>query len=175
MTPDFDEYVAARSAALLRFAHVLTGDVHLAEDLLQVALVKTYRHWSKISRLDHPDAYVRRVLVTSHISSTRRRRVREQLLAVLPDHGHGAPSAAGGDPAQQVAERDLLHRALVQLSARQRAVLVLRHYAGYDDPAIADTLGCTEGTVRVNASRGAARLRAVLQQEPSTTNPRTRP
>ena len=56
----FDEYVVTRSPALLRFAAaVLTGDVHLAEDLVQTALVKAHRHWRTVAAADHPDAYVR--------------------------------------------------------------------------------------------------------------------
>ncbi|RKS68574.1 RNA polymerase sigma-70 factor (sigma-E family) [Motilibacter peucedani] len=167
--PAFDEYVVARSAALLRFAFVLTGDAHLAEDLLQGALLKAHRNWQRVAATDHPDAYVRRIVVNDHLSDSRRRRVLESLTAVLPDR---LAAGAGGDPAAQVGERDELSRALETLPGKQRAVLVLRHYAGYDDEAIAETLGCSVGAVRVNASRGAARMRALLRPRdafPATT------
>jgi RNA polymerase sigma-70 factor (sigma-E family) len=153
----FDEYVVARSPALLRFGAVLTGDVHLAEDLVQSALVKAHRHWRTVSAADHPDAYVRRVMVTTHISAGRRRRIREQLTAVLPER-----ASHGKDPAEQVGDRDALDRAVSTLPAQQRAVLVLRHYAGYEDAAIAELLGCSEASVRAYASKGAARLRTLL-------------
>lgn len=70
--------------------------------------------------------------------------------------------APGPDPADRVAARDELQRALATLSARQRAVLVLRHYEGWDDAAIAAALRCGEPVVRTHASRGLQRLRAAL-------------
>jgi RNA polymerase sigma-70 factor (sigma-E family) len=162
----FDEYVLSRSPALLRFTAVLTGDVHLAEDLVQTALVKAHRHWRTVSATDHPDAYVRRVMVNSHISASRRRRVTEHLTAVLPDRAITRTK----DPAEQVSDRDALDRAVSTLPAQQRAVLVLRHYAGYEDAAIAEVLGCSETSVRAYASKGAARLRALLQEPHHTTH-----
>nr|WP_196792118.1 SigE family RNA polymerase sigma factor [Motilibacter deserti] len=155
----FDEYVAARSLALTRFAYVLTGDAHLAEDLVQSALLKAFRHWGKVARADSPDAYVRRIVVNTHLSWRRRLRLPEWPVAAPPD------TPTGGlldDPADLVGERDVLHRALTDLPPRQRTVLVLRHYAGYDDADIARTLGCTEAAVRGYASKGAARVRAAL-------------
>lgn len=155
----FEDYVAARLPALMRFAFVLCGDAHSAEDLVQTALMKAYRQWKRVCAADHPDAYVRPIIVTSHISGARRRRVREHLTDLLPDR------ASGGrldDPADLVSERDELFRVLDTLPARQRAVLVMRHYAGYADADIAEALRCSEGTVRGYASRGLASLRTAL-------------
>ncbi len=70
---DFEEYVAARGPALLRFAYVLTTDTHAAEDLVQTALADAYRHWRRVQRTDQPDAYVRRIIVNRHLSGRRRR------------------------------------------------------------------------------------------------------
>jgi RNA polymerase sigma-70 factor (sigma-E family) len=152
----FDEYVVSRSPALLRFGAALTGDAHLAEDLVQSALVKAHRHWRTVSAADHPDAYVRRVMVTTHISSGRKHRVLETLTSVLPERSRGT------DLADQVGDRDELERAIRGLPPQQRAVLVLRHYAGYEDAAIAAVLGCSQGSVRAYASKGATALRAAL-------------
>lgn len=58
-----------------------------------------------------------------------------------------------------------MRQALAMLPPKQRAVLVLRHYVGEDDAAIAEALNCTTGAVRVSASRGAAKLRAVLNED----------
>lgn len=158
----FDEYVATRALGLTRFAYVLTNDVHAAEDVVQGALLKVFRHWSRISRADHPDAYIRRVIVTTHLSSVRGRRPVEVLRSVLPER---AAVGAAGDPAEQVSQRDTLRLALATLPARQRAVLVMRHYAGMDDSAIADVLRCGVGTVRAHASKGATALRLVLSDD----------
>ena len=127
---DFSEYVAARGPALERFAYVLTGDPHRAQDLVQTALLKAYRRWRWVARADHPDAYVRRIVTTSFLDWRRRRSSTEEPVGELPDRPDGA------DPGDRVAERDELHRALATLSPRQRAVLVLRHYEGWDDAAI---------------------------------------
>jgi RNA polymerase sigma-70 factor (sigma-E family) len=154
---EFEEYVAARGRALERYAFVLTGDAQRAQDLVQTALVKAYRRWGRVARTEHPDAYVRRIVTTSYLDWRRRRGNREEPLAEPPE-----PHATAPDHADRVAARDELRRALATLTPQQRAVLVLRHYEGYDDAAIAGVLGCSEGTVRSHASRGAQRLRAVL-------------
>ncbi len=40
----FDAFVQARSAALARTAYLLTGDHHLAQDLVQAALLQAAKH-----------------------------------------------------------------------------------------------------------------------------------
>lgn len=70
---DFEAFVAARGPRLLRVAWLLTGDAHLAEDLLQSTLAKVWPKWSRISG-GHPEAYVRKTLVHQHASWWRRRR-----------------------------------------------------------------------------------------------------
>jgi RNA polymerase sigma-70 factor (sigma-E family) len=158
---EFSEYVVARGPALERFAYVLSGDAHLAQDLVQIALLKAHRRWRWVARAEHPDAYVRRIVTTSYLDWRRRRSSGEAPVAAVPDR-------AGPDVADGVVDRDQLHRALSTLSPRQRAVLVLRHYEGLDDAAIAAALGCGEVSVRTHASRGLQRLRACLDQ---TTSP----
>ena len=79
----------------------------------------------------------------------------------MPERG----SDPAADPGQRVVVHDELARALARLTRRQRAVIVLRHYEGYDDGAIADVLGCSPATVRAHASRGLGQLRAFLQSE----------
>jgi RNA polymerase sigma-70 factor (sigma-E family) len=162
---EFDEYVAARGAALERYAFVLTGDAQRAQDLTQTALLKAYRRWRRVSRADSPDAYVRRIVTTSYLD-WRRRRSNAEEPAVLPDE------PGGQDPADRVAAHDELRRALATLSPHQRAVLVLRHYEGWSDASIAEVLRCGEPSVRTHASRGLQRLRAAL--DPTTQSEGTR-
>ena len=150
---EFEEYVGSRGRALERYAYVLCGDAHLAQDLTQTALVKAYRRWSWVVRADHPDLYVRRVLTTSYLDWVRRRSNAERPSEALPEPESGA------DPAAVAVVRDQLRRALTSLTPQQRAVLVLRHYEAYDDETIASLLGCSTGTVRTHASRGLQRLR----------------
>src|SRR5690349_9941736 len=80
----FDEYVTVRSPHLFRLAYLLTRDWQLAEDLLQTALVKVWAAWGRLDG-GSPDGYVRRVLVTTHLSWRRRRWTGEIATGTLPD------------------------------------------------------------------------------------------
>jgi RNA polymerase sigma-70 factor (sigma-E family) len=150
---EFEEYVAARGQTLLRLAHVLTGDVHSVEDLTQSALADAYRHWRRVVRADHPDAYVRRILVNQHLSWRRRRSSTESPRSEVDDGRH-AP-----DPAEAVVDRDEGRHLLDGLAPRARTVLALRYYADLDDRGIAELMGVSESAVRSTASRALATLR----------------
>ena len=150
----FEQYVAARGPALLRLAFVLTGDAHLAEDLVQNALTDAYRHWRRVRKADHPDAYVRRILVNAHLTWSRRRSSGERPTGDLPD----LPERA--DATDAIVSRGELRQVLARLPERARTVLVLRYYADLDDAAIGRMLGLAESSVRATASRALATLRA---------------
>ncbi|MCV2490073.1 SigE family RNA polymerase sigma factor [Geodermatophilus sp. YIM 151500] len=156
----FEQFVAARSDDLMRLAVLLAADRGHAEDLVQTALVKAYRHWGRITA-DDPYPYVRRVLVTS-AASWRRRRVTQEIVD-LPAH-----DPAGPDDTDAVAERHRVADALDTLPARMRAVLVLRYAEDLSEAATAQALGCSVHTVRSQTTRGLARLRAVLGAERAT-------
>ncbi|GLZ38625.1 SigE family RNA polymerase sigma factor [Actinokineospora sp. NBRC 105648] len=153
----FDEYVRDHGQALLRFAYLLTGDRHLAEDLAQTALLKAHDRWRRVTAADRPDAYIRRILVNAHLDWRRKRSSTETPVAPGDAWFTAARTA---DHAEEVAARALTWSVLATLPPRQRAVLVLRFYEDCDDRAIAELLGCTEGTVRSQASRALASLRA---------------
>jgi RNA polymerase sigma-70 factor (ECF subfamily) len=152
---DYREFVTARSPALLGTAYLLTGDMGIAEDLLQTSLMQVYRHWGRLYAGGDPEAYVRRVLVNQRISWWRRRRVAEEPTGELPEIP--VPDGVG-----TLVERDELWRALQQLPPRVRAVLVLRYWEDQSEAETARLLNCTVGTVKSQASRGLHRLREVL-------------
>jgi RNA polymerase sigma-70 factor (sigma-E family) len=152
----FEDYVAARGAGLVRFAILLTGDPHRAEDLVQEALAKAYLRWHRIRRADNPDVYVRRLLVNGSRHWWRRRSSHE-----LPVE-RTADRLAPGDIGAELAERDVMRRLISALPHRQRAVLVLRYYEDLDDASIAAILGCAPATVRTHAMRALNALRARL-------------
>jgi RNA polymerase sigma-70 factor (sigma-E family) len=154
----FEEYVSMRSGRLLRFAYVLCGDRHLAEDLVQDVLARAHRRWSRIVA-DEPDAYLRAAIVRGHLSWRRRRASTESIRADPPE-----PHAPAPDFTQRLAVRDELWTLLAQLPKTQRAVVVLRFYEDLDDHRIAEVLGCAPATVRVHASRALGRLRASMSQ-----------
>jgi RNA polymerase sigma-70 factor (sigma-E family) len=152
---EFRAYVTARSAALLGTAILLTGDRALAEDLVQTALARTYLAWGRIRRREAVDAYCRRVLVSTYATWWRRKWRGEVPTAALPER-------AGPDPFDQVDETLRLRAALARLPRRMRAVVVLRYWDDLPETEVAELLGCSVGTVKSQASRALAKLRADL-------------
>ena len=150
----FAAFVAARQGALLRAATLVSGDPHLAQGLLQDALVKLARVWRRVGS-DHPEAYVRRVLYRDLVSWRRRHR-RESLGTVVE-----VPSA---DASAAVDERMALRTALAQLTVKQRAVLVLRFYEDLSEQQAADLLGVTVGTVKSQTHAALTRLRTRMPE-----------
>lgn len=150
----FAEYVTVRSPALLRTAYLLTGNHHDAEDLVQGSLIKVVARWRRIA--DHPDPYVRKVMVNEHISRWRGRRWRELNVDRFPDRG-----ALGPD----LVEREALRAALGGLAPRQRAVIVLRYFEDLTERETAEVLGIAIGTVKSQARDALARLRDALGED----------
>lgn len=150
--PAFRAFVEANGATLLHAARLLTGDHHRGEDLVQTALTRVYLKWD---RIDAPLAYARKALVTAHIDSTRRKWWGERPTETLPEVPV-ADTTTGAD------ERDELRRMLTGLSAKERAVIVLRYYCDLPEQETAQTLGMPVGTVKSTCSRALARLRVEL-------------
>jgi len=148
----FRDFVVEQRRSLLRTAYLLAGDHGHAEDLVQVALVKTHRHWARVNGRGDPTAYVRRVIVTTHTSWRRRMASTEQVMETLPEPGgHVAPE-----------RDDELLRALRTLPPRMRTVVVLRFYEDLSEAQTAELMGCSVGTVKTQASRAMSRLRGLL-------------
>jgi RNA polymerase sigma-70 factor (sigma-E family) len=149
----FADFVVREQPGLLRFAVLLAGDRGHAEDLVQTALLKAYRHWPRISRAGDPTAYVRRVLVNTHTSWRRRLAGHERVMEVVPDRA--APvSGSEHDPA--------LRAALQDLPPRMRAAVVLRFFADLTERETAAVLGCSTSAVNTQVARALVRLRQTL-------------
>jgi RNA polymerase sigma-70 factor (sigma-E family) len=153
---DYAQFVRTRTHALLRSAYLLTGDQHLAEDLVQEALARTHRAWLRLERPEHAEAYARRVMYNAQVSFWRRPRVAE----VLP--GDVEPEQPADDPAEATVRRLTLRRALLGLSARQRAVIVLRYFEDHTEAEAAQLLGVSVSTVKTQTGRALERLRTLL-------------
>lgn len=152
--PDFADFVRHQSTPMLRSAWLLTGgDWALAEDLVQTALGETWRHWDRVALMDAPGAYAHKAMVNTFLSWRRRRWTREIATAEFPEH----VSHTGGF--RRVDMRDSLRRALGELTARQRAVVMLRYFEDRSEAETAEIMGCSAGTVKSQASRALARLR----------------
>ena len=145
---DFEEYVAARWARLVRSAVLLGCPEDDAEDLAQTTLTKALRSWHRVTAAAEPDAYVHRILVNA-LHDMRSRRWRGELPTDdLPEEGREADHLTG------VAVR----RALAAMSREHREVLVLRFYADLSERGTAEALGLPVGTVKSRTARALAAL-----------------
>jgi RNA polymerase sigma-70 factor (sigma-E family) len=150
---EFEAFAARDGGRLLGFALLLAGDRQDAEDLVQIALLRSAGRWS--AAREQPEGYTRAVLV-------RRRRRTEP----LGDDLAGRASAVAGDITAAVLDRQMLLRACRGLPVQQRAVLVLRFWEDRTVDETAAVLGCTPGTVKSHTHRALARLRLALQEAP---------
>ncbi|MFF0833999.1 MULTISPECIES: SigE family RNA polymerase sigma factor [unclassified Streptomyces] len=150
---DYMEFAIARSGPLFRTACLLTGDWHLAEDLVQETLAKMYRSWRRVSRAGSPVAYADTVLVRTFLSQRRLRSSTERPSDRLPD-------AAG--PARDAELRMALLDGLARMTARDRAVLVLRYWEDRSVDDTAQVLRMSPGAVRAQSKRALQRLRTLL-------------
>lgn len=151
---EYTEYVTAALPWLRRTAYLLSGDVHTADDVVQVAITRLYLNWRKAKAADDIDAYVRTILVRTYLNERRRpwRRVR------LFDRVDGFPAVANPD----FETREELRVALTRVPPGQRAVLVLRFLCDLPVAEVAEVLRCSEGTVKSQTSAGLAALRTRL-------------
>ncbi|HVQ88217.1 MAG TPA: SigE family RNA polymerase sigma factor [Actinomycetes bacterium] len=154
----FDAFVASRGAALMRTASLLTGNRAAAEDALQEALTRVAMRWPKVVRGGAPEPYVRRVLYTVVVDDWRRRR----RLDVEP--GDAPEGSDGVDLAHMVSSAVVLNQALLRITARQRAVLVLRYYDDLTEAQAADVLGCSISTVKSQTKHALNRLRVLAPE-----------
>lgn len=160
---DFRCFVEASWPALVRSASLLVGDHGAAEDLVQQTLASVHRHWDRHIREGAPLGSVRRALVEEVVSDGRRMRVRAALLgaaartglASTPDGSH----RGHGDVQRAADAGHAVLRALGDLPARMRAVVVLRFVDDLTEASTADLVGISVGSVRSQSSRGVQRLR----------------
>jgi RNA polymerase sigma-70 factor (sigma-E family) len=149
----FRDFVSARYPALVRLGALLTGDAGHGEDLVQAALVKTFRAWRRLHPDGDAEAYTRRVMARAAWRERRRRWHGEVPTAELPE-------VVGADAYAVVHDADAVRRLLADLPAQQRVVLTLRYWVGLSEAEIAGALHCSPGTVKSRASRALTTLRA---------------
>ncbi|MCF3960797.1 SigE family RNA polymerase sigma factor [Streptomyces fuscigenes] len=153
----FREFAASRAGQLFRSACLLTsGDVHLAEDLVQETLGRMYTVWGR-SHVENPAAYAQSVLVRCFLTYRRRRSATERPLGELPE---GAARSAG-DADLRIALLD----ALAQLAPKDRAVVVLRYWEDRSIEETAEAMSVSAAAIRTRSVRALAKLRAQLDGE----------
>lgn len=156
---EFGKFMAGRWPVLMRTAFLLTGERHAAEDLVQSTLERVYTAWRSVGKADDPDAYVRRVMINLH--ARRHRRRLKEFLAPRDDSGLAREEADVGDRIAQADDRGVLLQALARLPPRQREAVVLRYWGDLTETQTAQAMGCSVGTVKSNAAKGIAKLRAI--------------
>ncbi len=158
MATTYDEWVEGRAAGLLRFAYLVTGSQHAAEEAVQSALTRALERWSRVQRTEDPDRYVRRMIVNEHVSGWRRSRRREVPVAEVRETSYA-------DPADVVAGTDAVWQVCARLPRQQRAAVVLRYYEDLDYAEIAALLEVAEVTARSHVHRALAAMRVELERE----------
>ncbi len=149
---EFRAFVVDQGAGLQRFAWRLTSDWGLAEDVVQIALVKVWRKWGSIVP-ESRAAYVRKAILSSYLS-WRRLRANSELA-----HGFSEIERPAGDDTGLVDDRIDVARRLQHLSRRQHAVLVLRYLEDLSEADTAQIMNCSVGSVKRQTSRAIAKLR----------------
>lgn len=158
---DADAAVEAMYAAhwrqLVRLSALLVHDQAAAEDVVQDAFVAMHGRWSRLRDPEKALAYLRQAVVNRSRSALRHRAVVERHVrrSTVHETTVDGPSVGG-------ARRDAVRDALLQLTERQREVLVLRYYLDWSEAQIADAIGVSRGAVKSHASRGSAALRELL-------------
>jgi RNA polymerase sigma-70 factor (sigma-E family) len=156
---EFQSFMTGRWPRLMRTAFLLTGEQHAAEDLVQSTLEQVFVAWRKVGSADDPEAYVRRVMINAH--ARRHRRKLKEFLAPRHDSGLVREVPDTGDRIAQADDRSALLKALAQLPPRQREAVVLRYWEDLTETQAAEAMGCSVGTVKSNAAKGIAKLRAI--------------
>ncbi|GGK61438.1 SigE family RNA polymerase sigma factor [Ornithinimicrobium pekingense] len=150
--PGYTDFVLARQGRLRRAAYLMCGDASLAEDLLQEALIALASRWESV---EHPDAFVRRVIYRQRVSAWRRQR-HEVVNGDVPER-------SVTDGAEERARDEEVHDALRALPPRQRAALVLRYFEDLTEAQTAEVMGVRIGTVKSLSHQAVARMREELQ------------
>jgi len=153
---EFERFLAERADRLMKTAVLLAGSREAGQDLLQTALERLLRHWRRLD--GDPEAYLRRTLCNLAADGARRRGRLQRKLLLLRAEAQASP-----DTTASVDLRDALVRLLLQLPARQRAVLVLRFWEQLTEAETAAVLGWPEGTVKSATARGLRRLRGLAE------------
>jgi RNA polymerase sigma-70 factor (ECF subfamily) len=136
----------------------MLGDRAAAEDCAQDAFERAYKKWATWQPIAPAEAWVHRIAINAAVSYQRKMRLREvgEVIRRL-----GRPGVAP-DPQEVVEHRDLT-TALAKLPPKQAAAIVLRHYHGYTNRAIAQALGVPERTVASRLAVAKERLRVMLR------------
>jgi RNA polymerase sigma-70 factor, ECF subfamily len=165
----FRALYARYSAPLYSLAIRLVGNAGDAEELLQDAFVKIWRHaGSHDLRKSRPFTWAVTILRRTCIDHLRRRGSRPVTTSLEEDTLPLAPSAADGAQAAEASEdAERLRGALAAVAPTQRRALELALFSGMTQTEIAQRLEQPVGTVKSWIRRGMLGLRTTLNDTPS--------
>jgi RNA polymerase sigma-70 factor (sigma-E family) len=151
-----EELYLRHAPAALRLAYFLTGDLQIAEDLVQDAFVRLAARLAHVRHRDAFETYLRRTVTNLFLSHLRRLRLERTELA--RQRSERRPMIVLEDGS----DRDELRRALRALPERQRAAIVLRFYEDLSERETADVMRCSVRAVNSLVVRAMATLRAQM-------------
>ena len=154
---DHDAFAVLATAAASRLdaaARLILRDPELARDAVQNTLVRAWRDLPGLRDPDRFDAWLHRLLVHSSLDEARRRRRRPIEVEIKE-----IDEPARGDSSRELADRDLVERALARLEPEHRALVVLHYYLGYPLPDAATSLGISLPAAKSRLHRAMAGLR----------------
>jgi RNA polymerase sigma-70 factor (ECF subfamily) len=158
---DHDAFAVLLGTCVARLngvARLILRDPELARDAVQEAAIRAWRDLPGLRDPDRFDAWIHRIVVRACLDAARKRRRRVTEVELLALDGPSSP-----DVSVDVADRDLLDRALRRLEPDARAAIVLRYYAGMSVPDVAACLGIPLGTAKARLSRALAALRTTIE------------
>jgi RNA polymerase sigma-70 factor (ECF subfamily) len=146
----FEEFFATEHARLFGALCLVTGDRHEAEEIMQDAFLRLWERWDRVSRLEDVSAYLFRTAM-----NVFRNRYRRAALALR----RTVSLAVTEDALRTIEDRDVVVRALRDLTPDQRAAVLLTGYVGLTSEEAGQLLGMRAGTVRTLATRARAQIR----------------
>jgi RNA polymerase sigma-70 factor (sigma-E family) len=156
---DFAGLYQSQVDGLVRLAFLVCGNSAVAEDAVSSAVARVLVRW-RAGRVHDPAAYLRRAVINEVTGGFRRRRGERR---ALDRRDAARPEETAQE--DQIADRDLLWRALDQLPLSQRVVIVLRLYEDLGETETAAVLGINVGTVKSRLARALQRLRVLIGEE----------
>jgi len=162
---DHDAFAVLATAASARLdaaARLILRDPELARDAVQNTLVRAWRDLPGLRDPDRFDAWLHRLLVNASLDEARRRRRRPIEVEFLD-----FDQPARGDASADLADRDLVERALIRLDPANRALVVLHYYLGYPLPDAATSLGISLPAAKSRLHRAMEGLRRSMTADAS--------
>lgn len=165
----FEALMRQHAPRVVGLATRLIGDRSEAEDLAQEAFLRLHRALPGFRGESSIGTWLYRTTTRLAIDHLRKEKLKRKLFFFRQNDDDPDPLETVSDPRSNPA-RDLhssqamirLRQAMQKLSARQRAVFVLRHHEGLPLQEIATLLGLETGTVKVHLHRAVTVLRAEL-------------